>query len=209
MPTLYPADWPYFVLLPPEERGLDICDVKNWLRIDADDVSDDTTIKLLMDGVVDDAENLSYKTMVKTQFRTFRNGFSDTRNFIAGGETPIELRKSPFMEAETITLAYLVSGTFTPLVEDTDYFVETSDDYVKLRPTTDNEWPTDIDEIEQSIRIDFYTGFGDAPADVPKDLQLAMLQHIASEYENRGEANGSDIPVKAAKAYRRRRILTV
>lgn len=209
MSTLYPVDWSYSVITVPEKRGLDICDVKNWLRIDEDDESDDRTLEVLIDGVVKEAQNLSGRTMITTKLRTFRNGFSDTGNFIAGGETPIELRRSPFIDDSTIALSYLVSGSFVALVEDTDYFVETSDDYVRVRPTTDNEWPVDIDEIEQSVKVEFFVGYGTAATSVPSDLTLGMLRHVASDYENRGESNGKGIPEKSAQAYRRNRVLTV
>jgi len=62
-----------------------------------------------------------------------------------------------------------------------------SPDYSRILPQPNTFWPTDVSDRLQSVNIRFNSGYGDAPKDVPKMLKMAMLQHAAYFYVNRGD----------------------
>ena len=175
------AQWDYTVVTVPAESPIALDRTKDYLRIEDD--ADDVLIQELIDAVTLCGEAMSQRVFITTKFRTFRNGFGETRNVTSGGKRPIVLRKSPFIASTLFT--FKIDGGSTTMVLDTDYFEEIVEDYSKLRPETEF-WPTSNKERVQALTIEFNAGYG-AEGDVPADLQNALFQHVAYLYENRGD----------------------
>lgn len=175
--------WDYIVVTPPASTPITLAEVKEFLRIDTSD--DDALLTSLIEAAVACGEGITRRIFITTGFRTFRNGFSETKNFVQGGELPIVLRKSSLIDTTLFT--YKTDSGTTTLVKDTDFFEEIVNDYSKLRP--EDMWPSDNKERVQSITIEFDAGYGPDASDVPADIKTALQQHVCFLYNNRGDCN--------------------
>lgn len=199
------TQWDYFVITPPTDTPISLSEAKTFLRIDTDD--DDALITSLIEAATECGQKLSNRIFVTTEFRTFRNGFGERRDFTSGGKRPLVLRRSPFISTTLFT--YKNDTTIVTLVKDTDYFEEVVSDYSKLRP--EDFWPSDNKRRVQSLTVEFNAGYG-APTDVPADLKNALLQHVSFLYENRGDCGcdqQSAIASGAMVIYNKYRIIEV
>lgn len=199
------AHWDYFVTTAPTETPISLAEVKSFLKIDLTD-DDDYITDIIIPGVTLCAESITRRVMIDTEFETFRNGFGEDRSFQTGGERPIVLRKSPYISTTSFTYK-TDSGTST-LTENTDFFVEKTQDYTKLRP--EELWPSDNKTREQSIIVKFKAGYADA-ASVPADLKQALLEHSGFWYNNRGDCSCDEAAGAsgATAIYQKYRILEV
>lgn len=126
----------------------------------------------------------------------------------------IELQKSILQVDEEIIISYLKNDNITNVAVDTaDYYIDESPDYSKVLPVPNIFWPRDVSDRLQSVNIQFKSGYGDVPKDVPRMLRMAMLQHAAYFYANRGDcactaANMMEIaPPEAMAVYENNQIL--
>lgn len=202
------SQWDYFVITPPAETPISVTEAKAFMRIDFD--TDDTLIGNLIEAAVECGQSITRLVFIKTEFRTFRNGFGEVRSFTAGGELPLVLRKSPFI-ATTLFTYKDADNVVVTLIKDTDYFEEIVADYSKVRP--EDLWPFDNKSRVQSIIIEFEAGFENAAA-VPQDIKTALLQHVTFLYENRGDCDCACDDKSAASSgamaiYQKRRILEI
>jgi hypothetical protein len=99
------------------------------------------------------------------------------------------MRRSPFKSLTAFE--YLVDGTFTA-VDSTLYYTTQEPDYSRILLKDQATYPTDKDIQLQSIRIDFVAGYETTSSDLSNnhpELYLAILNHIAALYENRGDCD--------------------
>ncbi len=199
------AQWDYTVITPPEDDVVTVEKAKEFMKIDFAD--EDTLIASLITAATELAQKITRRVFLTTGFRTFRNGFGESRHYTSGGELPIVLRRSPFIASSL--LKYKTATGETSLVKDTDYFEEIVGDYSKLRP--ENFWPTDNKQRVQSVTIEFTAGYGD-DTDVPEDIKLAILQHVNFLYSNRGDCGCDEASASVSGAmniYQKYRIIEV
>ena len=191
-------DSSYKILVPPAALPLNLALVKEHLRLDPTDVSQDSYLTLLIETARDFAQLYTKRTMINTTYRTYRNCFSDK----------IELRRSIFQSLEQFQ--YSVSDVFID-VDSSLYYLTNEKDYSKILLADTKSYPTDIDDKAQSVLIDFVAGFGASEASIPSDLKIAMLNHIATMYENRGDCDlasvGNNLPATSRGIYDQWRIL--
>ena len=172
----YQSYFTYLVITPPVELPVSLADVKEHLRLDQTDTSQDDYLTFLIQAAGDFCEEYTSRTLINTGFRTFRN-------FFAGS---IELRRSPFVQLDAFE--YSVDGTFTA-VDSAVYYTTQEIDFSKIILKNNSNYPSDGDEILQLVRIDFTAGYGDDSSSIPQKLRLAILNHIAALYENRGDCD--------------------
>lgn len=193
----YIKQYTYTVLSGPATPYIPLALVKQHLRIPIADTSEDDYLTLLVSVVYDYAEKYTKRTFLTTQFRTFRDTF-DLCCFV--------IRRSPLQSVEQIQ--YLVDGVWVTLPTAT-YYNTVESDYSRILQVDGESWPVwpvnNISTRQQSIRIDFTAGYGDDYTDIPADLIIAMLQHIANLYESRGDCSeaacGAAIPAAARTIY--------
>ena len=194
--------FPYQIIVPPATTAVTLATVKAYLRIPVSDTSQDAILTLMIEAATEFAEMYTKRDFITRTSRTFRNEF----------ESQFELRRSVFQSLELFE--YLVSGSFIavpPTVFSTT--IENAFSFIFRLPEED--WPDDKDDLPQSIKIEFKTGFGNADTDVPSKLRLALLQHIASFFENRGDCAcdadgaGKSLPAAAKAIYEQFRIMDI
>jgi uncharacterized phiE125 gp8 family phage protein len=175
----FPSFFPYFVITPPTGLAVSLVDVKEHLLIDAADTSQDNNLTRMIRAAASFCESYTRRTLLITGFRTFRNLFTST----------IELRRSPFQTLNSFQ--YSVSGSFGD-VDSSLYYTTQETDFSRILLVKDESYPTDIDEKFQSIKIEFNAGYATDSTELSTlqpQLYLAILNHIAALYENRGDCD--------------------
>jgi uncharacterized phiE125 gp8 family phage protein len=196
-----PRAYSYHVIAEPIELAVSIAKVREWLKLSPTEPSDDD-LELLIRSATEFAECYTKRTFINTTFRTYRDFF----------ECCIKLRRS---KLQTITLfEYSVNDVFI-IVPATLYYTTNETAFSKIVLKTNKQYPDDIDEKLDSIKIEFVAGFGANSTDIPYKLRIALLNHIAALYENRGDCdqNLSDkfleksLPATSRLAYSQSRIM--
>lgn len=168
--------WPYIVTVVPTTLPLTINEVKEHLRLDLDDKTQDALLKILIKTATNYAEKYTKIDFITRTYETLRDSFDDS----------LELRRAPLQSVTKIE--YLQDGSFVTVSTDI-YFVTSSSTFAHLALKESQAWPTDEDLQEQSVKITFKTGYGNTLSSVPDSLREGLLQHIAAMYENRGDCN--------------------
>lgn len=199
-------NYTYTVTSAPSSPLMDLSLIKEHLRLDPSDTSQDSYLTLLGDSAFRYAEHFTKRVFLTTTFETFRDSFH-WDCFV--------LRRSPLQSVDKIE--YLDSGSFTEL--NTDRYYNTSEtDYSKILRVPGKTWPTInfwyLEDKLQSIKITFKAGYGDNFTDIPEELRVAMLQHVAALYELRGDCglsgtNEQALPMQARMLYGSYRIKDV
>lgn len=171
-----PRSYSYIVIAEPVNLAVSLDEVKEHLRLDPSDTSQDAYLTLLIRAATRIAELYTKRTFINTTFRTYRDFF----------ESCIKLRRSKFQSLQAYK--YSVDDVLTDI--DTGLFYTTNEtDFSKIILKQDQEYPDDIDKKLDAILIDFVAGYGADSSDIPYDLRLALLNHIAMLYENRGDCD--------------------
>jgi uncharacterized phiE125 gp8 family phage protein len=172
------TNYPYTVqsVVGSNDDIITLAEIKEWLRLESTDTSEDTTLTLLRDGVIKFAEDYTHLTFLQTTFKTTRDQFAN--------HLWIELRKSPYVSLTSFE--YLVSTVLTT-VSASVFYAELTSDYTNLRLSDGQTWPTNEDRRLAAIEIVFVAGLGGAS--IPSGLKIGMLNHIASWYEKRGDCD--------------------
>jgi uncharacterized phiE125 gp8 family phage protein len=153
---------------------ISIADLEQHLRID-DPIEQSSYLTMLINAAVFYAEDFMGVSIINQKWRTYRD------NFYAGA---FELRKAYFVSLESIQ--YLKNGVYTA-VDPTIYYISKKQYYNQLMTNINQQWPyLDVDPIDNAIKIEFTAGLGAAEANIPADLQMALLNYVAFMYENRG-----------------------
>jgi uncharacterized phiE125 gp8 family phage protein len=199
------APWPnlslqqpltYKVTIPRGTTPVTLDQVKEQLKNPDDS---DTYLTLLINAATQFFERFTNRILINTQFETLLDFFTQS----------IELRRAPLVSLEAFE--YLVDGVATP-VPPSDFYTTFETDYSRVVFLTLEDMPQDKDDVLQSVTVRFTSGFGTASTDIPPDIQLALLQHITSLNENRGDCStagtciSESVPASAMAVYKRYRI---
>ena len=177
----------YHVVTPPAELPVTLAEVKEHLKLDPGDTTQDDYLTFLITSITKYAEKYTKRTFINTKFRTYRDIFTDY----------IKLRRG---KLQTIDLfEYLVDDIYTTVSTDL-FYVTDETAFSRIVRKANEEYPTNIDDQMQAIKIEFTAGYGTTEADVPADLRLALLEHIAKSYENRGDCD-ADISTDVIEAF--------
>ena len=151
-----------------------LAEAKAWLNIDYDDQND--VITSIIKAARLKIEKRCGISIAMKQYAAKISHFADQ----------IELPNPPVISVDSIK--YLDEDDVEQTVDPAEYeFVQ--DDYVPYVFPLD-EWPDDVKDRPDAVRITFTTGIDieDSPPDeVPEDLKQAMRWLIGHMYENREE----------------------
>lgn len=183
----------------PTQEALDLSLVKSWLRLDPSDSSEDVILDLLVAQAVEMFEAISRRTLMNSTFITYRDCW----------ESFYELRKSKMVSITE--LSYVDEDGNTVIVDNSLYYNDISEDYSHLIFTDDFEETVLFGQLDD-IKITFIAGLSDTTVKVPKDIQMALLNHILYLYENRGDCDCggmSAIPTVSLSVYRKYQIIEI
>lgn len=164
-----------------------VAEFKLWAKISGS--AEDSLIEGIIRGVTLEVEKYTKREINLKTFQTFRNNFGDVnetpiRDPIYFPEAPVTLRRTPLHSITSVS--YLSGGVMVALDLDDIDIVE-SPDFSSFVPATGKTWVVP-DRRPQAIAIEFTAGYADA-ASVPSDLKVALLTHITSVYQNRGDCD--------------------
>jgi uncharacterized phiE125 gp8 family phage protein len=197
----YSPAWNYELvsLVTPAEIPLSLTTLKQWLRLDVSDTSEDTILQLLVDQAVSCFEAVSRTILMNTNFKTFRDVFSQW----------YELRKSKLVSITSVK--YNDEDENQQTISSSDYYFNADPFYSSLVFDKDYSFPT-ISSRPSSIEIAFVAGLSATTALVPADIQVALLNHVAFLYENRGDCacdDFSSVPAVSMNTYRKYQIVEI
>lgn len=181
----------YKVIVPPASLPLTLSEVKKHLEIDPLYVDDDDYLTLLISAVAEYFECFTNRTLINTTFRTYRDRFADACSCFV-------LRKA-VIDPSTVEINYKKDSVLTP-VPPTDYYVTDESSYPGIYLFEGKSWPSDADRVVQAIQIDFVAGFGPDETSIPPKLKIALLNHIAALYTNRGDCDSDTCASALTKA---------
>lgn len=167
----------YNVTIAPAVTPVTLATVKYHLKLDAaEDVTLDAYLTLLIDAATACGEKYTKRDFINRTYTTYRDTFCNC----------LELRRS---QVSSITsIKYLVDDVLTTLSTDVYGFTDVTD-YPNIYLKENQSYPTGVDNVPQAIEIIFVSGYGAAATNVPADVQMALLVHIAFMYENRGDCD--------------------
>lgn len=215
-----PRAYTYKVIAEPEKLAVPIETFK--LHLKRKGSSEDALLNLYLQAAIDYAEGITRRCLINRSIRTYRDFFPtpcQNEGYYPYGIIPssgrgindidsnvgFELRKSKLQSI--VEVSYISSGT-PVIVDPTDYYFTDEDDYSELLAV--NSWPEDADRRMQAVTIDFVCGFGPTPKSVPKDYQVAIMQHATAIRANRGDCSdtacGNVVPALAKSFYLQNRI---
>ena len=170
---------------------MDLDLVKTHIDVDYSDTTDDFYIQQIIKSVVGYFELQTNTILLTTIFRLYLDCFLPI----------IEIKRKPSVAVTTVD--YYVDGALTT-VDPLTYYQLFSARYPAILPMTGQSWPSDGDERLQAVQVNFTAGYGATFDSVPPDLVNALLQHITSFYENRGDCSdcSTGLPESAASVYK-------
>jgi uncharacterized phiE125 gp8 family phage protein len=166
----------YLVVTPPVELAVSLALVKEHLKLDLSDTSQDTYLTLLIRAVTSTIEKYTGRTLINTEFKTYRECF--TNSFL--------VKRS---KLQSITFIKYYTDSVLTEVDSDIYYISDETNFASVFLVDGESWPSDVDDRVQPIVIQFIAGYGDTQADIPYDLQIVLLDAIAYFYENRGDCS--------------------
>lgn len=164
----------YIPIVKSDRLALTLTEVKQHLAIDICDKTNDIQLQTMIEAVKLQAEDVTGRTLLTTTYLTFRDQFP----------REIMLKQSPVQSLTNIQ--YYLNGVLQT-VDSLTYQLTQSEAYPLISLLPNKFWPSDYDRRRQTIRITFVAGYGDTETSIPQDLRIAMLNHIAYWWANRGD----------------------
>lgn len=142
-------------------------EVKNFLRLDTSDTSQDEFLQSLLDSAIDYVERQTRLTLTETVFEV---SFKDTNLYC------VELRKNPFVSLNSATVDGEVYDISNIEVDNTRY------PYAFL----------DFDCLcVEDATINFTAGY----SETPEGLKNLVLSIVSFFYSNRGDCWNAEVPM--------------
>ncbi len=169
---------PYNVVTAAASLPITLAQVKEHLKLDPDDTSQDTYLTILIQSATTFAEKYTKRTFINTTFETFLSDFC----------YKIELRRS---KAHTISFIKYLKDDVLTTVATSVYYLTDENDFAHILIVNGQSYPTDADINVQAVTIQFVAGYGADATFVPDELKLGLFNHVASMYENRGDCSNA------------------
>jgi hypothetical protein len=203
------------IVTPPESEPVVLSDAKNWAKVDTDD--DDSVITSLITAARMAAEEYMRRTLITTTYKlTHDLHGNDFYNSLPAGtyDLPImalyggmprdvELPKGSIQSISGVT-CYLLDNS-TQVFDSSNYYLDTAGNRLVLNFGV--IWPPNM-RPRAAVEITYVAGYGDDATDVPQPIRTALMIHIASMYEQRGQTQDAmELPPGARQLYNQYRIM--
>lgn len=200
LPKYQQFNYAYTLITPAAELLVSLAEIKEHLRLDPDDTSQDTYLTHLITAATEFGEKSTWRDFLNKTWRTYRN------NFYHANANGIYIQRSRLQSVEFIK--YYKDNILTTVDSSIYYFIE-SQDFSTIYIKIGNQFPMDVDTRMQAVQIQFVSGYGADAADVPSALRQAVMMHVTALYENRGDCGsdcGSSAPSASMAIYNNYRI---
>jgi len=160
---------------PPTTEPLTIAEIKEYLRLDADDTTEDNDLT-------------AYLTAAREYCETFQNRAYITQTWeMSFDHWPPLVIDLPRGSLQTVdTVSYKDSdGVTTELTENTDYVYSTRGIIGRLAPPYGKSWPVATLFPLDAVVIEFTCGYGDEATSVPSKVIHAIKLLVSHWYEHR------------------------
>lgn len=163
----------------PTARCLTVAECKDFLRIQGT-TAEDVLIEGFIKAAENYCENYTKRALRRQQWELRLDDFN-------GIDDPIELPRPPLSTASTdLVVSYVedtTAGNTTSVAStliDIDYYSEPA----RIFPSYDNEWPDDVRDERNAVRITYYSGYSNT-AVMPQDIKHWLLLRVGAMYEHR------------------------
>lgn len=157
--------------------ALSTAEVNEHLKTSFTDVTTEVLISAMIKAVEQFGEGYTKRTFLNKTFRLFLDCWPSIY---------VELDRSPLVSITSVK--YYDTDGVLQTVDAGDYYKTFSHAYSRLVWNDSFVAPTLRSRMQQ-IEIDFVAGYGATSADLPQALKLAMLNHLALLWENRGDCD--------------------
>jgi hypothetical protein len=169
-------------------------EVKAQLRISGN--TEDSYLTNLILSATNYFELKSGRDLINKTYATYPDNFPGNSGGYApvlygsyyGLGSPILLKKSRLQSVTSIE--YYKDDALVTFSSSNYYFTKEANNWPQIFLKQDSNWPTDLDNRAQAVKITFVCGFGTTAADVPMSIKQCLLQMITYLYENRGDCGG-------------------
>lgn len=183
-------------------------EIRNYLRVDQ--YSELGTLQLLRKAARQHCENYTGRRLLSQTLKLSLDGTRDTDTGLWEGlvdgpylnfyKDYINLPTAPTASVSSI-VTYNDSDSSTTFAS-SKYYVDNAREPARIVLRTGETWPTAL-RVANAIEITFVAGY--AAGEIPPDMKLGMLQHIAYLYDQRGDMKDPDqartFPPAIAKMY--------
>lgn len=160
--------------------ALTLPEIKDWLKIDGVDSSEDALLQAMSWGVQNFFEKYTNQVLFNTQFKYQVNRL----------RRHIELRKGNVASLDSIT--YLDVNQVVQTVDPSTYFLITQAGYPELDFPWQFVFPSEYGR-PQAVTILFTAGYTQKdPTAIPHDIKMAMKAHLLNWHENRGDSDDAE-----------------
>lgn len=183
--------YPYTAIASRTVKPIDIDDLKPHVKIDYLDDTQTTYLNFLIDAAVDKAERFCNRSFISQQWRTYRDTSLGFFTLERGGVvTTLE------------HFQYLNTNDVWTDVDPLLYYLSVKEPYSQIILTGSGLYPPDIKDRQNSIKIEFTTGYGATKGTIPPMLKLLLCQHVTWLYENKGNCPVDSMPKLVEDGYK-------
>lgn len=165
--------FPYKLVTPAVGLVVSLVEIKQQLRLDAADTSQDTFLTQLINVATQAAEFYTRRDFLTKTYTVYRNQFDEL----------MEIRRSPLLAITSIY--YDDISNVNTLLSSAIYTTSFESEFSNVIIKPGQSLPT-VYYKPQAVRITFTAGYGVA-ADVPISIRQAITAIVAGLYENRGD----------------------
>lgn len=171
----------YELITDNDEFALSITEINEHLKTDFVSFAADPYLSVMAKAVEKFGENFTKRTFLNKGYRLYLDFWSAI--FL--------LERSPFVEIDSVK--YLDADGAEQAVAVAEYYNNFAEFYTNLIFESTFTFPTLSDRV-QSVRVEFTAGYGFDSTELPQDLKMAMLNHLAELYANKGDCKNGATP---------------
>lgn len=171
----------YYLLTPATVEPVTLAELKVHLRLDLTDTSEDAMLGVLIGAARQQAEEYTRRSFLTQTWRMTMDTFP------IGVDPLVDVIRFPRGPVQSVTsVKYIDINGVTQTWDTANYFVDLHAVPPFLTVQWAVIWPITRGYYQRNaVTIDYVTGFGDAPADVPAPIRQALLLICGDLYQNK------------------------
>lgn len=165
------------------EEPVSILEVKQWLRLEEDEVTDDPVVEALIATARGRIEERHKRAYMRQTF----DAYLDACEIPYHGD-PIEMPRSPLVSVSSIRYfgSSEISDTGGTSVSTTGFYVDTAREPGRIVPAQGVAYPTPTRDTNALI-VRFEAGYSTSSTGIPDQAKTEIKQLVAKLYEHRGD----------------------